>query len=185
MLLETVRDEQNPKFKNSAFMGLMQQLRDREVTVDGNTMVAVDNVTSYAPGSSSSKGKGRAVEPVPFAHTGQMPSSQPPAFLPQVNLPQENDIDAYLRQENEEYTSFWKQVAETKSEANPTATEWDHLQADWDQFEATNTGVRQLDPYQFQYNNPYLLGDSTRTRLQSVHDGDARLAIFEVDSTSN
>ncbi|KAF8919851.1 hypothetical protein CPB85DRAFT_1275653 [Mucidula mucida] len=175
LLLDTIRDEQNPKFKNSQFMGLMQQLRDRKITVEGNQMV--ENDTSYAPGSSSSKGKGRAVEPIPYSIGGSYAPSfettQTPTFLPNHdNLLQQDDLDAYLQRENADYMQFWKDVADTKADQIPPSTEWDHLQHDWDRFEATNSGIRPIEPYQFQYNNPYLLGDSTRIRQNS-------LSIFE------
>ena len=40
-LLERVSDNQSSKFKNSAFLGLMRQLADREVRVEGDKMVPV------------------------------------------------------------------------------------------------------------------------------------------------
>ncbi|KAI8063841.1 hypothetical protein BC940DRAFT_306524 [Gongronella butleri] len=46
MLLDSVDVNENPKFKNSQFMSLMQKLRDREVHVEGDKMV-------------ETKGKGR------------------------------------------------------------------------------------------------------------------------------
>ncbi|KAI9020071.1 hypothetical protein CLU79DRAFT_756987 [Phycomyces nitens] len=39
MLLDSVRTEENPKFKNSNFMNLMRKLKDREVAIEGNKMV--------------------------------------------------------------------------------------------------------------------------------------------------
>lgn len=65
LLIDSVRDEQNPKFKNSMFMGLMKQLRDHEVVVEGDNMV--EN-TGASGGSWASefpadvKGKGRAMD---------------------------------------------------------------------------------------------------------------------------
>ncbi|KAG9702927.1 hypothetical protein KCU73_g18239, partial [Aureobasidium melanogenum] len=38
-LLERVSDNQTSKFKNSAFLGLMRQLADREIRVEGDKMV--------------------------------------------------------------------------------------------------------------------------------------------------
>ncbi|CAD0095071.1 unnamed protein product [Aureobasidium vineae] len=40
-LLERVSDNQTSKFKNSAFLGLMRQLADREIRVEGDKMVPV------------------------------------------------------------------------------------------------------------------------------------------------
>lgn len=42
-LLDRVSDNQTSKFKNSAFLGLMRQLADREVRVEGDKMVPVSN----------------------------------------------------------------------------------------------------------------------------------------------
>ncbi|KAI7868557.1 hypothetical protein BDF14DRAFT_530356 [Spinellus fusiger] len=39
MLLDSVHSEENPKFKNSNFMNLMRKLRDKEVSIEGNSMV--------------------------------------------------------------------------------------------------------------------------------------------------
>lgn len=44
-LLERVSDNQTSKFKNSAFLGLMRQLADREVRVEGDKMVLVSTKT--------------------------------------------------------------------------------------------------------------------------------------------
>ncbi|GAM88466.1 hypothetical protein ANO11243_064990 [Dothideomycetidae sp. 11243] len=45
-LLDKVRHDQSEKFQNSAFLGLMRRLRDREVKVDGDKMVEV-GVTNH------------------------------------------------------------------------------------------------------------------------------------------
>ena len=47
-LLERVSDNQTSKFKNSAFFGLMRQLADREVRVEGDKMVPV-SIQKIAP----------------------------------------------------------------------------------------------------------------------------------------
>ena len=57
LLVETVKDEQNPKFKNSQFMRLMRGLRDGEVVVDGNDMV--ERNVSANDGVTDVKGKGK------------------------------------------------------------------------------------------------------------------------------
>ncbi|THV77421.1 hypothetical protein D6C78_01733 [Aureobasidium pullulans] len=51
-LLERVSDNQSSKFKNSAFLGLMRQLADREVRVEGDKMVPT-NGSSNALNSDS------------------------------------------------------------------------------------------------------------------------------------
>jgi peroxin-5 len=59
-LVEALREEQNPKFKNSQFMGLMRSLADRTAVVEGNDIVSAtstpENITSTSAGL---KGKGR------------------------------------------------------------------------------------------------------------------------------
>ncbi|KAF8200672.1 hypothetical protein BJ912DRAFT_1122391 [Pholiota molesta] len=141
MLLEGVKHEQNPKFQNSAFMGLMKQLRDGEVIVDGNTMVESDGRTS----------------------------SQQEAVYENLKA-QEDPNDAYFRQENNDYMRYWN---EPQLNQGPTSTaetrSWDMLQADWDKFEATSSGIKLVNHYQFQPNNPYLLGDSSRMRNHLMH----------------
>ncbi|KAJ2351285.1 hypothetical protein GGF43_004075 [Coemansia sp. RSA 2618] len=41
-ILETVRDSPNPKFKNSEFFSFMQQLADKQATIDGDQVVTGD-----------------------------------------------------------------------------------------------------------------------------------------------
>ncbi|KIY74422.1 TPR-like protein [Cylindrobasidium torrendii FP15055 ss-10] len=206
ILLDTVRNEQNPKFQASAFMGLMEQLRDHKVVVEGNQMVDAGE-TSYAEGSSSYKGKGKAVDhSMPMFDTqttgtrlGQDPlrTTTSPLQMGGMNINrnlldpedmkyweqefqelkemtdgiQEDDTDAYMRRENAEYTAFWDDVKNTVGRPNQQMAEWGHLQEDWDQFEANTYGIRKVDAYQFQHNNPYILGDSTRTRQHAMHSG--------------
>jgi peroxin-5 len=66
-LVDKLRDEQNPKFKNSEFMGLMRSLRDKTLIVEGNQIVAVNESVRTSEFSREFvgpdiKGKGRAVE---------------------------------------------------------------------------------------------------------------------------
>lgn len=68
LLIEAVKDETNPKFKNSVFLGLMRQLRDREAVIEGTQIIQaetqVDSRSSLAQDFSSKidvKGKGREV----------------------------------------------------------------------------------------------------------------------------
>lgn len=44
-LLDSVKDEQNQKFRSSNFLGLMRRLRDREVRVEGDKMVDVSTIS--------------------------------------------------------------------------------------------------------------------------------------------
>lgn len=53
--------ESNPKFKQSAFLGLMQKLRDREVIVEGNEMVENLNPVETSTSHANNKGKAREI----------------------------------------------------------------------------------------------------------------------------
>lgn len=76
------------------------------------------------------------------------------------------EIDEYLRQENDAYINYWHATAPPQGAATADGTEsWDRLQRDWDRFEATATGIRPMAHYQFQANNPYLLGETSRHHM--------------------
>jgi len=47
-LLDSVKDNRSDKFQNSQFLELMRQLRDREVTVQGDTIVGMDKEENQA-----------------------------------------------------------------------------------------------------------------------------------------
>lgn len=169
MLLEQVKHEQNPKFKNSQFMDLMRHLRDGKVVIEGNQMIEAAEGTVL---QSDTKGKGRAVDDLPnFAHltTSQTTFPQNIALVvdgrQEAGSRQEDPNDAYFRQDNEDYIRYWAE--KNIPLANPVSaseTEWDILQADWDRFDATAAGIQKVHNYPFQANNPYLLGDSSRFR---------------------
>ncbi|KAF9263323.1 TPR-like protein [Marasmius fiardii PR-910] len=161
LLLDVVKDEQNPKFQNSQFLSLMTQLRDRKVVVEGNQLVENNGVLPAA--AVDVKGKGKAVEPQfngrdvmdligDHGMYGPLPGEQR-----QQQSPQEDANDTYFRQENAEYTRFWNEVKATKGiPSSGMRYSWDKLQYDWDRFEATEQGIRPVAHYQFQQNNPYL-----------------------------
>lgn len=96
-------------------------------------------------------------------------------------IQRENANDAYFRQENEDYRR-WNDL-HTEGALQGVSTNqtypWDRLQSDWDEFEATSTGIKAIEIYQFQANNPYLLGDSSRTRHHTMHSND-RQSSYEV-----
>ncbi|KZP34363.1 TPR-like protein [Athelia psychrophila] len=203
MLVDSVRDEQNPKFKNSAFMGLMRQLRDHEVVVDGDKMVEnAGGAGAWASEFQSQsrvdvKGKGRAVDR--NAMNGQLPRAyehhlqnaaqnahstfqvghssvaynQPLEALQAEGPQEESAEDAYLRQENAEFAKYWSDhqtgPALHATSSTSQAAEWGHLQEQWDSFEASATGIRAVEAYPFQQQNPYLAGDRSRTRHHSAH----------------
>lgn len=199
MLVENLKHETNPKFQNSQFMGLMKQLRDGEVVVDGNQMVENDgrmrNSSQINAVDMKGKGKERAYISVdPSSSIVSWEAAIASGFLPTFNshllqdhqqqrqqqfyegAVQGDALDSYFRQENADYTKYWQDFNQRKVASggiNYTAQdqEWEALQNDWDRFEATSSGIRQLNNYQFQENNPYLLGDSSRTRHHAMHSG--------------
>ncbi|KJA20716.1 hypothetical protein HYPSUDRAFT_42780 [Hypholoma sublateritium FD-334 SS-4] len=180
LLLENVKHEQNPKFQKSAFLGLMKQLRDGEVIVDGNKMVESDGRTSS---QANAKGKGRASDSVPIPMTGMLnglhPQSQQEAVNQDSQKVKEDPNDAYFRQENNDYMQYWKEPQLNQGHGSTAETRsWDRLQSDWENFEATSTGIKEISSYPFQRNNPYLLGDSSRTRNHLIHS-EGRQSVLE------
>ncbi|KAI0706847.1 TPR-like protein [Cerioporus squamosus] len=191
LLIHTVQNETNPKFKNSAFMGLMRQLRDGEVTVEGNDMVQRSETSGGVQSQADVKGKGRAVDAPPVAvnrmqlPTLQRPVTATPAAATSLatgqtsdevgGTRQEDPNDAYFRQENEDFIKMQQEFGSTRqapsSQISPQQAEWDNLQRDWDAFEATAHGLHPLSNYQFQANNPYLNGEASRTRHHTAHSG--------------
>jgi len=179
MLVENLKHETNPKFQNSQFMSLMKQLRDGEVVVSGNQVIVNDGTKNS---SQLDKGKGRALDNLSSVEDRTMTNLPVFQVQHQHDLPsqmkeggdlgKEDANDAYFRQENAEYTKFWQEAEQLPASTltmNSQEREWDSLQEDWDRFEATSSGIKQIDHYQFQDNNPYLLGDSSRTRHHALH----------------
>ncbi|EMD37853.1 hypothetical protein CERSUDRAFT_114497 [Gelatoporia subvermispora B] len=189
VLIDTLRDEQNPKFKNSRFLDLMRQVRDREAVVEGNDIIPA----SQSSASVDVKGKGRAIEPnvmpnVALSSSRNFAGDVQTTFArtDAVGMGQhEDELDEYLRQDNEAYIAL-QQLQQRHSEIGRRYTdvtmdssssaaidltsaqgaqqaEWDRLQNDWDSFEATATGIRPAAYYRFQTNNPYLSGHLRRT----------------------
>ncbi|RPD59867.1 TPR-like protein [Lentinus tigrinus ALCF2SS1-6] len=191
LLIDTVQNETNPKFKNSAFMGLMRQLRDGEVTVEGNDMVQRSEASGGVQSHADAKGKGRAVDvPPPAVTRMQLPTLQRPVTATPAastslateqtsdevgEARQEDPNDAYFRQENEDYIRMQKDIvsgrATPQSHFSSQQAEWDNLQRDWEAFEASSHGLQPLSNYQFQVNNPYLNGEASRTRHHTAHAG--------------
>ena len=170
LLLENVKHETNPKFQNSQFLGLMKQLRDGQMVVEGNQMVESDGRTSSKV---DVKGKGRAIDhmlpsPLDTRDSGHGPQS---SFL--------DANDSYFQQENADFIRYWNDLQLQPQNLTAESLSWDKLQTDWDNFEATATGIKAITHYQFQENNPYLLGDSTATRQHIVHTY-GRQSVFEV-----
>ncbi|KAF8894037.1 hypothetical protein BD779DRAFT_1609638 [Infundibulicybe gibba] len=172
ILLETVKNEQNPKFQNSQFLGLMKQLRDRMVVVEGNQMGKGRELnlpatrfvnTSFPEGTTNSFAEDAARHLAHVYDTTHETKVQ--------DSSQQDANDAYFQQENAEYARYWNEVAKPQAAGIPAeSTSWDRLQKDWDHFEATAIGIHPINNYQFQDNNPYFLGDSSKTRHHTLHN---------------
>ncbi|RXW22970.1 hypothetical protein EST38_g2873 [Candolleomyces aberdarensis] len=202
LLLEHVKHEQNPKFQQSQFLSLMKQLRDGEVIVDGNQVVQSDGTRTSAS-TIDVKGKGRAIDPITGGQgvSGPRPQwvsdyttqggfiaqqqgqEQNSASDSKQDTTQEDPNDAYFRQENAEYMKYWSEAGEGRQDTTGTSAEtamWDRLQEDWDNFEATASGIMPVTRYVFQENNPYLLGESSRTRHHVQHSGQRQTMLENV-----
>ncbi|KAK7472698.1 hypothetical protein VKT23_000809 [Stygiomarasmius scandens] len=188
LLLETVREETNPKFQNSQFMNLMMQLRDRKLVVRGDEIV--ENDGSGTETHIDVKGKGKAIDPsssqtglgagYAFQNAGQLGTSRT-SQEPSHRLQDGNDY--YFKQENAEYTSFWNQVnSQAGVSEHGMHSSWDKLQDDWETFESQTQGIKPVNAYQFQQSNPYLLGSSSRTRNHSLHSDERFETVLELEA---
>ena len=191
-LVEALREEQNPKFKNSQFMGLMRSLADRTSVVEGNDIVLTPTITNAASTNVGMKGKekesaeavsifGQTTQVYPSANVGITSSGQP-SLLPHtqdqvpnttitsdVTQDSYDEVYEYFKQENEDYIAYQQASSRPAPQGlwddSSGRYEWDNLQDEWDAWEANAVGVRKMSNYQFAAENPYLAGSSTR-----VHD---------------
>jgi len=193
-LVEALREEQNPKFKNSQFMGLMRSLADKTSVVEGSDIISASSISENATSTSTGvkgKGKERAGtigtfgQPNPYYANLGVASGEHPALLSHaqgqasgttttsdVTQDSHDEVYEYFKQENEDYIAYHQaanRVADTDTQGlwddSSRQYEWDKLQNEWDAWEANAVGVRKMSNYQFVADNPYLLGSSTR-----VHD---------------
>ena len=158
-LVEALREEQNPKFKNSQFMGLMQSLADRKSVVEGNDIVLASSVPADTTSTSTDvkgKGKERAststtsgqttqVYPYP-ANIGATSSEQSSSMYYRQSqtsnttitsdTPQDYDeVYEYFKQDNEDYIAY--QRAASRVDADDTRGLWDDSsqQYEWDKLQ--------------------------------------------------
>lgn len=170
-LIDAVRHENNPKFQSSAFLGLMKQLRDQEVVIEGNQMVSREDASSWASDFRSSadlKGKGRAMDPV--QHPVVSATASGDEQVRESLSSNADNLDEYFRQENEAYIGYWHGQDPPRTATLREDAEWGRLQRDWDNFEATATGIRPIANYQFQAHNPYLVGEASRHHMMHAQE---------------
>lgn len=201
LLIDAVKDEQNPKFKNSEFMRLMRGLRDGDVVVDGTDMVERSEARSESV--VDVKGKGRelpfspipnsqATEPFPETwakHQFRLNQAQALSQSQQnenaTASREEDPNEAYFRQENQEYIDYWSGLKTEPSVKPGTAewqkgSEWGDMQESWEKYEATTWGVKPVAHYQFQPHNPYLMGEGSQRTMN--HDMHSQRSTYEVCS---
>jgi len=200
-VIEAVEHEQNPKFKESAFMGLMLQLRDGDVVLDQNGFVASDSTSTTVPinhlplsTSIDVKGKGKARDINVSGTTLTAGGITSPSSSSTQEREQDAD-EAYFKQENAEYKAWWEayhagpSTTSTITELSTATAElsamsplqrkrreigqWYEMQNAWDEFEATTTGVRPVVEYKFQKENLYLKegAEMGGTRNHTMHTG--------------
>jgi peroxin-5 len=188
-------------------MGLMHQLRAGEVVVDGDAFVPASEARSsqadvkgkgraIEPSASTTarflddsgplgleEENAAITESLRVLSQSQRePQAELSASAQQTHEGEsESELDRYLREDNQAYMDYWNSTGmrdrEREAQVDAQEQEWGHLQRDWDRFEATATGVRQVPHYAFQPHNPYVLGNSSRTHM--MHSG-GRQALHEV-----
>ncbi|KAI6045957.1 hypothetical protein EDC04DRAFT_2631194 [Pisolithus marmoratus] len=188
-VIDSVKHEENPKFRKSAFMSLMRQLRDGEVVVDQEGFVSSELASTSASGAvttaGSMKGKGKA-RAVDMSDIEEMTGTQS-----SIPARQGDEHEAYFQQENEDFRAWWEAHytgPSTSTAASSTAAtstspavlqkqrevgQWYELQDAWEQFEATTTGVRPVVEYEFRKENPYMGGtlEAGGTKHHAMHAG--------------
>ncbi|KAA1474232.1 TPR-like protein [Dentipellis sp. KUC8613] len=209
LLIDAVQHDKSAKFQKSEFLGLMRQLRDREMVVEGNTMVpntqsSQQQLSGWANDFATAdvKGKGKAVDrsqapgllgkPVQGSFPAyQLPALQRAQEIPGTTSESASDVEAasqdpneaYFNQENKEFAEYWRDHYTTRQAASPAdqalEKEWANMQQDWDAFEATASGLRAVSGYQFQPGNPYLLGERSTTHNHLMHGTQERQSFFE------
>ena len=194
MLVDAVKEETNPKFKNSAFLSFMRQVRDKEVVVDGNDLVPALEATTTTSSEAQSRPMNAPMGIGPqqrsvvdtSQHTSNFGQRRKSVHFESTQDAAasiyEDEEDTYWERENREYAAYWNEADASKGassarlivpplqEQGLQGKEWDTLQGSWDQWEATATGVKRVYEYQFQENNPYLVGQSSTTVLHTTHN---------------
>ena len=147
-LVEALREEQRPKFKNSQFIGLMRSLAERTSVVEGNDIVSASPApadATFTSAGAKGKGKERAgtintfgqpiqVYPYPanvgttsggqstsLSHTQGQTSNT--TINPDVTQDSNDEVYEYFKQENEDYIAY--QQASSRVAASSTRGLWD------------------------------------------------------------
>lgn len=148
LLVDNLKDESNEKFKNSAFLGFMRQVRDKELVVDGNEFVpssSMSAVDSQQQSSIPSSLKGKGVLRDPSSSTDQ------PVLLERrksVHFESGGSfMDDWDTQQGEEVQREASSSSRQATGPNYFAlqeAEWANLQQDWDAWDATVNGYQRM-----------------------------------------
>jgi peroxin-5 len=159
-LVEALREEHNPKFKNSQFMGLMRSLADRTSVVEGNDIVSASSVPANVTSTSADvkgKGKERAdtigtlgqtiqVNPS-FTKVGVTSGRQFSALsytqsqtsngtiMPDVTQDSYDEVYEYFKQENEDYIAYQSDASKVAAENNRGVWDPSSQQYEWDKLQ--------------------------------------------------
>ncbi|VDC06954.1 unnamed protein product [Peniophora sp. CBMAI 1063] len=170
------RSEAQPEATTSKSRPEYAYRHPSQTTYQGQTFASSGLAVPQPLGEVDVKGKGRQVD-----------VDTPPLLQgASTTGASTSEMDAYWEEENASMAEYWgahhnRADAQARARAAETKEggEWGQLQADWDAFEATASGVRAVGAeghgYDFQANNPYLLGSSTRTHAMHSQHG----AFFE------
>ncbi|KAG9048762.1 hypothetical protein FS837_012125 [Tulasnella sp. UAMH 9824] len=162
LLIDQLKNERSEKFKNSSFMKLMRQVRDREMVVSGDNIVPSEGVLSP---SALEKGKMKAIDP---SSSTQAPLQRRKS----VHFDEDREVPTMMTDDFEDWadTETIPEVRAPRTKPHRVGiieaqeAEWARLQEQYDEWEAMSTGfqavgedsVEERPTYQFQQNNPYL-----------------------------
>lgn len=159
-LVEALREEQSPKFKNSQFMGLMRSLADRTSVVEGNDIVLAASAPVDATSTdidAKGKGKGRAdtirdlgptVQVNPYSTNSGVISHRQFSALPYTQGQTPNDtvtsnttqdshdeVYEYFKRENEDYIAY--QLSANRAAVGNDQGIWDESSQkfEWDKLQ--------------------------------------------------
>ncbi|KAG8831099.1 hypothetical protein FRC17_003664 [Serendipita sp. 399] len=182
LLLETLKDEQNPKFQKSEFMGFMRQLRDKEMVVEDDKLIPaseakpgmaslnatkLEGTASSTATDASLRGRINSIDTWPMKSVHFDPNLITTTINPIENVTEGmSEEDAYWEAENRDYRDYWERASSVPSTSTLPVPlmetlqqrEWEQLQESWDSWEVTATGIKHTTAphYGFQTNNPYV-----------------------------
>ena len=159
-LVEVLREEHNPKFKNSQFMGLMRSLADRTSVVEGNDIVPASSVpadTASTSADAKGKGKERAGTISTFGQTIQINPSftnigvtsdrqlsalshtqgqaSDDRITSDVTQDSYDEVYEYFKQENEDYIAYQRDASKVAANNNRGIWDANSQKYEWDKLQ--------------------------------------------------